>query len=142
MRLKLGLPKGSLQEATFRVFNKAGFGVSVGGRSYFPSIDDADIDAVLLRAQEMSRYVEDGALDCGITGNDWIEENSSDIIRVADLVYAKKKMRPVRWVLAVPQASRIKSVKGLNGKRIATELVGVTKKYLRKNKVKAEVEFS
>ena len=142
MKLKLGLPKGSLQEATFRMFNKAGYNVSVSDRSYFPSIDDPDIECVLLRAQEMSRYVADAALDCGITGNDWIEENGSDVVRLADLVYAKKKMVPVRWVLAVPEASGIKTVKDLKGKRIATEVVNVTKKYLKKNNVTADVEFS
>ena len=142
MKLKLGLPKGSLQESTIRMFNKAGYNVSVSERSYFPSIDDPDVECVLLRAQEMSRYVADGALDCGITGNDWVQENSSDVVRAAELVYAKKKMAPVRWVLAVPDGSKIKSVKDLGGKRIATELVGVTKKYLRKNGVSAKVEFS
>lgn len=142
MKLKLGLPKGSLQESTVRMFNKAGYNVSVGERSYFPSIDDPDIECVLLRAQEMSRYVADGALDCGITGNDWVEENSSDVVRAAELVYAKKNMAPVRWVLAVPDGSKIKSVKDLEGKRIATELAGVTKKYLKKNNVSADVEFS
>ncbi len=142
MKLKLGLPKGSLQESTFKMFNKAGYNVSVSERSYFPNMDDPDIDSVLLRAQEMARYVADGALDCGITGNDWIEENDSDVVRVCDLVYAKKKMIPVRWVLAVPEASKIKSVKDLAGKRIATELVNVTKKYLKKNSVSADVEFS
>lgn len=141
--LKLGLPKGSLQEATFRMFRKAGFGISLPNeRSYFPSINDIEIKPVLLRAQEMSRYVEDGALDCGITGNDWILENKSDVVRVADLAYAKQSMNKVRWVLAVPLDSGIKSVKGLQGKRIATELVNVTKDYFRKNKVKVEVEFS
>jgi len=142
MKLKLGLPKGSLQESTIRMFNKAGYNVSVGERSYFPSIDDPDIECVLLRAQEMSRYVADGALDCGITGNDWVEENSSDVVRAAELVYAKKKMVPVRWVLAVPDGSKIKTVKDLEGKRVATEVVNVTKKYLKKNSVNAEVEFS
>jgi len=142
MKLKLGLPKGSLQETTFKIFNKAGYNISVSDRSYFPSIDDPDIECVLLRAQEMSRYVSDGALDCGITGNDWVEENSSDVLRMADLVYAKKKMVPVRWVLAVPEASSIKTVKDLKGKRIATEVVSVTKKYLKANGVTADVEFS
>jgi len=142
MKLKVGLPKGSLQETTFKVFNKAGYNISVAERSYFPSINDPDIDCVLLRAQEMSRYVADAALDCGITGNDWVEENSSDVARVADLVYAKKNMTPVRWVLAVPESSKIKSAKDLRGKRIATELVNVTEKYLKKNNVSAEVEFS
>jgi len=140
--LKLGLPKGSLQEATVRMFKKAGFAINISERSYFPSVDDDEIEAILFRAQEMSRYVEDGILDCGITGNDWILENSSNVVRVAGLIYAKQSMRPVRWVLAVPQDSKVKSVKDLNGKRIATELVNVTKSYLKKNKVKADVEFS
>lgn len=141
-KLKLGIPKGSLQEATVRMFKKAGFFISISERSYFPSIDDDEIEAILFRAQEMSRYVEDGILDCGITGNDWILENSSNVVKVAELMYAKQSLRPVRWVLAVPQDSKVKTVKDLNGKRIATELVNVTKNYLKKNKVKAKVEFS
>jgi len=124
------------------MFKKAGFNISVGERSYFPSIDDPEIEPILLRAQEMSRYVEDGALDCGITGNDWILENNSDVKRITDLVYAKQSMVKVRWVLAVPQGSSINSVKDLKGKRIATELLNLTKRYLKKKKVKAEVEFS
>ncbi len=141
--LKLGLPKGSLQEATFKMFNKAGFKVRLPSeRSYFPSIDDIEIKPVLLRAQEMSRYVQDGALDCGITGNDWILENGSSVVRIADLTYAKQSMNKVRWVLAVPQDSGIKSVKDLNGKRIATELVNVSKNFFKKNKIKVDVEFS
>jgi len=140
--LKLGLPKGSLQESTFRIFKKGGFNVNVGSRSYFPSIDDPEFDPVLLRAQEMSRYVEDGALDCGITGEDWICENSSNVKRVEELEYAKQSLNKVRWVIAVPETSKIRSVKDLKGKRIATELVSVTKAYLKKNKVKADVEFS
>jgi ATP phosphoribosyltransferase len=141
--LKLGLPKGSLQESTFKMLKKAGFNVNLSSsRSYFPSIDDAQIQPVLLRAQEMSRYVQDGALDCGITGNDWILENKSDVVRVTDLTYAKQSLNKVRWVLAVPADSGIKKVKDLNGKRIATELVNVTKEYFQKNKVKVEVEFS
>ena len=142
--LKLGLPKGSLQEATFKMFRKAGFNLNLSSeRSYFPSVDDAQLEPVLLRAQEMSRYVQDGALDCGITGNDWILENrSNEVVRVTDLAYAKQSMNKVRWVLAVPEGSGIRSVKDLQGKRIATELVNVTEDYLRKNKVKAEVEFS
>jgi ATP phosphoribosyltransferase len=141
-KLKLGLPKGSLQESTVRMFRKAGFFVGISERSYFPSIDDDEIEAILFRAQEMSRYVEDGILDCGITGNDWILENSSNVVRVAELIYAKQSLRPVRWVLAVPQDSKVKSVKDLKGRRIATELVNVTKEYLKKNSVKADVEFS
>ncbi|MCX5700481.1 MAG: ATP phosphoribosyltransferase [Candidatus Omnitrophica bacterium] len=141
--LKLGLPKGSLQEATFRMFRKAGFNVSLPSeRSYFPSINDGEIKPVLLRAQEMARYVQDGALDCGITGNDWILENKASVERVTDLAYAKQSMNKVRWVLAVPQDSGIKKVKDLNGKRVATELVGVTKDYFKRVKVNVEVEFS
>ncbi len=141
-KLKLGLPKGSLQEATFKIFERAGFKIYVSGRSYFPSVDDAEIEPVLLRAQEMSRYVEENALDCGITGADWILENGSQVISLADLVYAKQSAVKVRWVLAVPEDSSLKFVKDLQGKRIATELVNVTKQYLRKNKVRADVEFS
>jgi ATP phosphoribosyltransferase len=141
--LRLGLPKGSLQEATFKMFKKAGFNLSVSTeRSYFPAIDDPDIEPVLLRAQEMSRYVQDGALDCGITGNDWILENKSDVVRIIDLIYAKQSLNKVRWVLAVPQEAGIKSLRQLQGKRIATELVNVTKDYFKKNKVKVDVEFS
>ncbi len=141
--LKLGLPKGSLQESTFKMLKKAGFNVTLSNpRSYFPSIDDPQIQVVLLRAQEMSRYVQDGALDCGITGNDWILENNSDVVRVTDLSYSKQSLNKVRWVLAVPQSSGLKSVKDLQGKRIATELVNVTKDYFKKNKVNVEIEFS
>mgnify|MGYP001615330755 FL=1 len=141
-KLKLGLPKGSLQEATIKVFERAGFKIYVSGRSYFPSIDDPEIEPVLLRAQEMSRYVEEGALDCGITGADWIMENGSKVVSLAELVYAKQSSVKVRWVLAVPEKASMTSVKDLQGKRIATELVNVTKQYLKKNKVKADVEFS
>ena len=141
-KLKLGIPKGSLQEATVRMFKKAGFYIGISERSYFPSIDDDEIECILFRAQEMSRYVEDGILDVGLTGNDWILENKSSVVKVAELIYAKQSMRPVRWVLAVPQDSRIKKVKDLKGKKIATELVSVTKDYLKKNKVNAQVEFS
>jgi len=140
--LKLGIPKGSLQESTIRIFGKAGYRVRVRDRSYFPSIDDNEIEPVLFRAQEMSRYVEDGIIDCGITGNDWIEENASDVEKVAELVYAKQSLQPVRWVLAVPESSNIKGVKDLEGKKIATELVNVTNKYLKDKGVKASVEFS
>jgi len=141
-KLKLGLPKGSLQDATVAVFEKAGFKVVVSSRSYFPQIDDEEISPVLLRAQEMSRYVEDETLDCGITGADWIEENSSQVTSLSELLYAKQTTNKVRWVLAVPEASSINSVKDLQGKKIATEVVNVTKKYLAKHKVKADVEFS
>jgi ATP phosphoribosyltransferase len=123
------------------MFRKAGFNISVGERSYFPSIDDCEIEPVLLRAQEMSRYVETD-LDCGITGEDWIQENNSRVIRVKELVYAKQSLRPVRWVVAVPEGSSVRSIKDLKGKQIATELVNVTKKFLKKNKIKADVEFS
>ncbi|MBM3246131.1 MAG: ATP phosphoribosyltransferase [Candidatus Omnitrophica bacterium] len=141
--LKIGLPKGSLQEATFKMFRKAGFNISLSSeRSYFPSIDDAEVEAVLLRAQEMSRYVQDGALDCGITGNDWILENKSRVARIADLTYAKQSLNKVRWVLAVPQGAGIKSIGDLRGKRVATELVNVTRDYFKKKKIKIEVEFS
>jgi ATP phosphoribosyltransferase len=142
MKLKIGIPKGSLEESTIRMFRKAGFVLSVSERSYFPAIDDEEIEAILFRAQEMSRYVEDGILDCGITGNDWILENNSKVTRVCELVYAKQSMRPVRWVLAVPQDSKVRSVRDLSGKKIATELVNVTKGYLLKHRVKALVEFS
>ncbi len=141
-KLVLGLPKGSLQDATFLMFKKAGYSVSVGSRSYIPSINDPELEGRLIRAQEISRYVEHGMLDAGITGYDWILENGSDVVEVADLIYAKQGLRPVRWVLAVPNESPIKSVKDLKGKRIATEAVGLTRRYLQKNRVKAEVEFS
>ncbi len=141
-KLVLGLPKGSLQEATFAMLQKAGFKVSVGSRSYIPNVDDPEIEARLIRAQEMSRYVELGVLDAGITGFDWIQENGSDVHEVADLVYAKQGMRPVRWVVAVHNDSKIHSVKDLQGKRIATEAVGMTKRYLAKHGVEAQVEFS
>ncbi|HNX90410.1 MAG TPA: ATP phosphoribosyltransferase [Candidatus Omnitrophota bacterium] len=142
-RLKLGIPKGSLQDSTIRIFEKAGYKIRIpSSRSYFPSIDDKEIEVILFRAQEMSRYVEDGIIDCGITGNDWVKENDSEVEYVAELIYAKQSMRPVRWVLAVPNASKINGVKDLGGKRIATELVNVTKKYLKDKGVTAEVEFS
>jgi ATP phosphoribosyltransferase len=141
-KLILGLPKGSLQDATFTMFQKAGFKVSVGSRSYLPTVDDVEIEARLIRAQEISRYVELGVLDAGITGYDWIEENGSEVHEVADLIYAKQGMRPVRWVVAVHNDSKIQSVKDLEGKRIATEAVGLTRRYLEKHGVRAEVEFS
>ena len=141
-KLKLGLPKGSLQESTISIFEKAGYRIRVDERSYFPSIDDPEIECMLIRAQEIARYVQDGVIDCGITGKDWIIESKAKVVEVADLVYSKRGMRPVKWVLAVPVASKIKSAKDLKGKRIATEAVNLTKEYLRKNKVKAIVEFS
>lgn len=144
MKLKLGLPKGSLQESTFQIFRKAGIKISVGSRSYFPSVDDEELEVVLLRAQEIAGYVADGALDAGITGKDWIVEcdAENDVQEIADLEYAKQSRKPVRWVLAVPEASDIHGVKDLEGKRIATEVVNITKKYLAKNDVNADVEFS
>ena len=141
-KLVIGLPKGSLQEATFAMMAKAGFKIRADSRSYIPAVDDPQLDARLIRAQEISRYVELGVLDAGITGYDWIMENESDVVEVADLVYAKQGLRPVRWVLAVPNDSPVQSVKDLQGKRIATEAVGLTKRFLAKHKVKAEVEFS
>ncbi len=140
--LKLGLPKGSLQEATLSLFRKAGFHFLVGDRSYVANCDDREIHALLIRAQEISRYVQDGVFDLGLTGLDWIIENASSVVEVADLVYAKASMRPVRWVLAVPEASDIKSVDDLQGKRIATEVVNITRGYLERNNVNAHVEFS
>ncbi|MBI4343619.1 MAG: ATP phosphoribosyltransferase [Candidatus Omnitrophica bacterium] len=142
VRLKLGFPKGSLQEATVKLFERAGFKVHVSERSYSPAIDDPELDPMLLRAQEMARYVEQGVLDCGITGNDWILESGARVERVAELVYAKRTRTPVRWVLAVPAASSVRGLAQLRGKRIATELVQVTKAYLAKHGVKADVEFS
>ncbi|MDI6743791.1 MAG: ATP phosphoribosyltransferase [Thermodesulfovibrionales bacterium] len=140
--LKLGIPKGSLQESTLNLFRKAGYHISVSSRSYYPSFDDIEVEAMLIRAQEMARYVEDGILDCGLTGKDWILEQNADVHEVAELIYAKEGLRPVKWVIAVPNDSKIKSVKGLNGKRIATELVGFTKKFLKARGIKAEVDFS
>ena len=141
-RLKLALPKGSLQEATLALMHKAGFHFSVNERSYFPSIDDEEIEAMLLRAQEIPRYVEDGVFDAGLTGQDWIVENRVKVVDVADLVYAKQSMRPVKWVLAVHEDSRVKKVQDLEGLRIATEVVNITKEYLKRHKVNAIVEFS
>lgn len=141
-RLILGLPKGSLQDSTYAMMKKAGFTISSGSRSYVPSVDDPEVGARLIRAQEISRYVEHGMLDCGLTGHDWVVENQSDVVEVANLVYAKQGLRPVRWVLAVPNDSSIQSVKDLEGKRIATEAVGICRQYLAKHRVKAEVEFS
>ncbi|MFQ5681285.1 MAG: ATP phosphoribosyltransferase [Candidatus Omnitrophota bacterium] len=142
MKLRLGIPKGSLQQATVAMFKKAGFVVRISERSYVPSVDDAEIEPFLIRAQEISRYVQEGVLDCGITGNDWILENRSRVVRVRDLAYAKQTNNPVRWVLAVPEESRIKRARDLEGKRLATELVGVTRQYLRRHNVRAQVEFS
>ena len=142
MAIVLGLPKGSLQESTFALFRRAGFNVTCSSRSYVPSIDDPDIRCRLLRPQEMSRYVELGLLDAGICGYDWVCENGSDVHEICELNYSKTTTNPVRWVLAVPNDSKVKSVKDLQGKRISTEAMGLVKRYLRKNGVKAEVEFS
>src|SRR6202166_2318137 len=142
MKLKLGIPKGSLETATIDLFRRAGFNITTSSRSYFPAIDDPEIECMLIRAQEMARYVEDGVLDAGVTGRDWAEENESKVETVADLIYAKQSFGKVRWVLAVPDSSPFKSVQDLEGKVIATELVSATKRYLAANGVTAKVEFS
>ena len=142
MKLKLGIPKGSLEVATIDLFRRAGFNISTSSRSYFPSIDDPEIECMLIRAQEMARYVQDGILDAGLTGLDWVSEVGADVVAVADLIYAKQSFGKVRWVLAVPEASSINCAKDLEGKTIATELVATTKRYLEKNGVTAKVEFS
>ena len=140
--LKLGIPKGSLEEATVNLFAKAGYSIKIKSRSYFPSIDDNEIECMLIRAQEIARYVENGVLDAGLTGKDWIQENRADVVEIADLIYSKTSSQPVRWVLAVPNESPIQSVKDLQGKRIATEAVNMTVDYLKKHGVTADVEFS
>lgn len=142
MRLKLGIPKGSLENATIDLFRRAGFVITTSSRSYFPAIDDPEIECMLIRAQEMARYVEDGILDAGLTGRDWVEENEASVVPVADLVYAKQSFGKVRWVLAVPESSRFHTVKDLEGCIIATELVGATRRYLAAHNVTAKVEFS
>src|SRR5947199_2949611 len=148
MKLKLGIPKGSLQDATVQLFSRAGFNIYVSSRSYFPSIDDLEIECMLIRAQEMARYVSDGVLDAGLTGQDWIREHelgdgkTGVLESVADLIYAKQSFGKVRWVLAVPEASAFHSVLDLNGKIIATELVATTRRYLANHGVTAKVEFS
>ncbi len=140
--LRLGLPKGSLQESTFSLFQKAGYNISVSSRSYFPTVEDDELKIMLVRAQEMARYVELGTFDAGLTGKDWIIETNGDVVEVAELVYAKQSMRPVRWVLAVQEDSPYKTVKDLHGKRISTEVVNITKQYLNLHGVEAAVEFS
>ena len=142
MTLKLGIPKGSLENATIDLFRRAGFQITVNSRSYFPAIDDPNIECMLIRAQEMARYVEDGVLDAGLTGLDWIAETGATVEPIADLIYAKQSFGRVRWVLAVPENSPVVSVKDLEGKIIATELVETTKRYLASNGVTAKVEFS
>ncbi len=141
-KLKIALPKGSLEEATYQLFKKAGFNISVGSRSYFPSVDDAELEVILFRPQEMSRYIEDGIIDCGLTGHDWILENESKVEELCELQYSKRTRNPIRWVLCVHNDSPFKSVKDLEGKKISTELVNATKNYLKKHSVNAEVEFS
>jgi len=142
MKLKLGIPKGSLETATIDLFRRAGFNITTSSRSYFPAIDDPDIECMLIRAQEMARYVEDGVLDAGLTGRDWVAETGATVVTVADLIYAKQSFGKVRWVLAAPETSPFRSVKDLEGKVIATELVETTRKYLASNGVHAKVEFS
>jgi ATP phosphoribosyltransferase len=142
VKLKLGIPKGSLENATIDLFRRAGFNITTSSRSYFPAIDDPEIECMMIRAQEMARYVEDGVLDAGLTGRDWIEESEAKVHAVADLIYAKQSFGKVRWVLAVPESSGFQTVKDLEGKIIATELVATTKRYLAANGVKAKVEFS
>ena len=141
-KLKLGIPKGSLQDATIKLFEKSGWRIKEHHRNYFPEIDDEEITCSMCRAQEMSRYVESGLLDCGLTGKDWILENQSDVVVVADLIYSKVSSRPARWVLAVAGDSPFKRPEDLNGKRIATELVGYTKRYFEQAGIKVDVEFS
>ncbi len=140
--LKIGLPKGSLQESTLKLFRKAGYHITVSSRSYYPAFDDPEIEAMLIRAQEVAGYVEAGILDCGLTGKDWIMEQNAAVHEVAELMYAKEGFRPVKWIIAVPENSPIKTVKDLRGKRIATELVGFTRRYLKSKGVKAEIDFS
>lgn len=142
MKLKLGIPKGSLESATIDLFRRAGYNIAVSSRSYFPAIDDPEIECMLIRAQEMARYVENGVLDAGLTGADWIAESQADVLPIADLIYARQSFGKVRWVLAVPENSPVQTVKDLEGKTIATELVGATQRYLASNGVTAKVEFS
>src|ERR671929_1744178 len=140
--LKLGIPAGSLQEATGELFRKAGYKLTFASRSYYPSIDDPEIHCTLIRAQEMPRYVQDGSLDCGLTGHDWVMENDAQVVELAELVFSKVSRRPVKWVLAVPNDSPVQTVKDLQGKRIATEVVNLTRRWLKDNGVEAQVEFS
>lgn len=140
--LQLGIPKGSLEESTIDMFRKAGYKITVNSRSYYPTIDDEEIECLLIRAQEMARYVEEGIMDVGLTGLDWIEENGAEVVEVVELVYGKIGRNPLRWVVAVPEDSPIQSVKDLQGKRIATEAVNMTKRYLAKHGVEAQIEFS
>lgn len=141
-KLMLGLPKGSLEESTIRLFAKAGYQIAKSSRSYRPSFDDPTLDGRFLRAQEVSRYIENGYFDCGLTGQDWVKENGSDVVEICDLIYSRASNRKSRWVLCVPEASEVKTVKDLEGKRIATEIVNTTNAFLNKNGVNADVEFS
>ncbi|MDQ6760742.1 MAG: ATP phosphoribosyltransferase [Acidobacteriota bacterium] len=141
-KLKLGIPKGSLENATVDLFRRAGFNITTSSRSYFPSIDDPEIECMLIRAQEMARYVEDGVLDAGLTGHDWVQETEAKVETIADLIYAKQSFGKVRWVLAVPESSPFRSVQDLQGKIIATELVAATRRYFASHGVEAKVEFS
>ncbi len=141
-QLNLGIPKGSLQNATIALFKRSGWTIDINGRSYFPEINDRDINCAICRAQEMSRYVENGTLDAGLTGKDWIAENHSDVHVVSDLVYSKVSSRPARWVLAVPYDSQIRSLADLNGKKIATELVAFAQRYFTEKRIDVEIEFS
>jgi ATP phosphoribosyltransferase len=140
--VKIGLPKGSLQESTFDLFRRAGFHVQVSSRSYFPSIDDPELEAIMFRAQEMSRYVEDGVIDFGLTGHDWVKENNSDVIEVCELIYSKATAKPASWVLAVPNESSVQKIEDLEGGIIATELVNFTTDYFKKKNINVKVEFS
>jgi len=140
--LKLGLPAGSLQEATGELFRKAGYKITFASRSYYPTMDDPEIHCTLIRAQEMPRYVQDGSLDCGLTGYDWILENNARVVELAELVFSKVSRKPVRWVLAVPNDSPVQTIKDLQGKRIATEVVNLTRRWLAQHGVEAHVEFS
>jgi ATP phosphoribosyltransferase len=142
MKLRLGLPKGSLEEQTIDLFRKAGFAITYSGRSYFPAIDDPEIEPVLMRAQEMARFVGNGGLDCGVTGHDWILENGADVVEVAELCYSKATQRPARWVLAVPVGSDVQTAEDLAGKTVATELVNMTRQYFESKGVDLRVEFS
>jgi ATP phosphoribosyltransferase len=141
-KLKFGIPKGSLQNATIKLFEKSGWKININSRSYFPDINDPDMECTICRAQEMSRYVENGTLDGGLTGRDWIEENESDVLVLDDLVYSKVSQKPARWVLAVPADSNIKKLEDLKGKKISTEMVNYTKRYFKDKNIEVEVEFS
>ena len=141
-KLMLGLPKGSLEESTVKLFGKAGYQITKSSRTYRPSFDDPTLEGRFLRAQEVSRYIENGYFDCGLTGQDWVKENNSDVVEICDLVYSRASYRKSRWVLCVPENSKVKTIKDLEGKRIATEIVNITNAFLKKNRVEADVEFS